>query len=117
MDGVRGVLSFERHLFREVRRCDGAMPYLEEEEEPHLFCKAPRYRRLQVVCKCTQVVRTTMPYQSRLYPCTLPTAPVSRSFGLRSSYESVSLTPTKDPGEKEMRTQDSPLSVGIVSAL
>jgi hypothetical protein len=35
MDGVRGVLSFERHLFREVRRCDGAMPYLEEEEEPH----------------------------------------------------------------------------------
>ena len=27
-------------------------------------------------------------------PCTLPTAPVSRSFGLRSSYESISLTPT-----------------------
>jgi hypothetical protein len=24
-----------------------------------------------------------------LYPCTLPTAPVSRSFGLRFSYESV----------------------------
>jgi hypothetical protein len=28
-----------------------------------------------------------MPTLSRLYPCTLPTAPVSRSFGLRSSYE------------------------------
>ena len=76
--------------------------------------KAPRYRRLQVVCKCIQVVRTTMPYQSRLYPCTLPTAPVSRSFGLRSSYESVSLTPTKDPGEKEMRTQDSPFCLSAL---
>ena len=29
----------------------------------------------------------TVPYLTRLYPCTLPTAPVSRSFGLRSSYE------------------------------
>jgi hypothetical protein len=28
----------------------------------------------------------TMPYPS-FVPCTLPTAPVSRSFGLRSSYE------------------------------
>jgi hypothetical protein len=55
-----------------------------------------------------------MPYQSRLYPCTLPTAPVSRSFGLRSSYESVSLTPTKDPGEKEMRTQDSPFCLSAL---
>ena len=36
---------------------------------------------------------------SLFYPCTLPTAPVSRSFGLRSSYESVSLTPTKDQGK------------------
>ena len=29
-----------------------------------------------------------LPYLSlHLYPCTLPTAPVSRSFGLRSSYK------------------------------
>ena len=35
---------------------------------------------------------------SLLYPCTLPTAPVSRNIGLRSPYESVSLTPTKEPG-------------------
>jgi hypothetical protein len=40
----------------------------------------------------------TMPYPSRLYPCTLPTAPVSRCFGLRSTHESISLTPTKSPG-------------------
>ena len=39
-----------------------------------------------------------MPYPSRLYPCTLPTAPVSRCFGLRSTHESISLTPTKSPG-------------------
>jgi len=28
-----------------------------------------------------------LPALPSLYPCTLPTAPVSRSFGLRSSYE------------------------------
>jgi len=30
--------------------------------------------------------------------CTLPAAPVSKSFGLCSSFESVLLTPTKVPG-------------------
>ena len=45
------------------------------------------------------------PYFVKNVPCLFvplyPTyAPVSRSFGLRSSYESVSLTPTKDPRTK-----------------
>jgi hypothetical protein len=45
---------------------------VEEEEEPYL--KNSIYDALPIE-------------GSRLYPCTLPTAPVSRSFGLRSSYE------------------------------
>ena len=39
-------------------------------------------------------------------PCTLPIAPVSRSFGLRSSYESISLTPTKDPRTNLFDSED-----------
>jgi len=45
----------------------------EEEEEPYLF---------YVKCMFVQC-----PTYLHLYPCTLPTAPVSKSFGLRSSYE------------------------------
>ena len=44
----------------------------EEEEEPYLRVKCMYVRSLADLF---------------LYPCTLPTAPVSRSFGLRSSYE------------------------------
>jgi hypothetical protein len=47
----------------------------EEEEEPYLL-------KLHVLY-CTSLLGLF------LYPCTLPTAPVSRSFGLRFSYESV----------------------------
>ena len=56
-----------------------------EEEEPYFSC-----------CVCT------MPYP-RLYPCTLPpthrlpTAPVSKSFGFRSSYE-IDIFDTDHPG-------------------
>jgi hypothetical protein len=49
-------------------------------------------------------VKKEEPYFFLLFHCTpvgptLPTAPVSRSFGLRSSYESVLLTPNKDPNK------------------
>jgi hypothetical protein len=44
----------------------------EEEEEPYL----------RVKCMCVRSLADLF-----LYPCTPPTAPVSRSFGLRSSYE------------------------------
>jgi hypothetical protein len=44
----------------------------EEEEEEESYLRKNMF------------VRCPLP---RLYPCTLPTAPVSRSFGLRSSYE------------------------------
>ena len=43
------------------------------------------------------VVRCPTP---RLYPCTLPTAPVSRSFGLRSSYEIDILDTDQRPRNK-----------------
>ena len=56
-----------------------------------------RRRRRTVFIKIACIVRSLLGLF--LYPCTLPTAPVSRSFGLRSSYESVSLTPTKDQGK------------------
>ena len=53
----------------------------EEEEEPYL-CK---------MYVCMYVFTLHMYVHSLadlfLYPCTPPTAPVSRSFGLRSSYE------------------------------
>ena len=50
----------------------------EEEEEPYLFefCTIPYLLR-----------QGRASYNLHLCPCTLPTAPVSRSFGLRSSYE------------------------------
>jgi hypothetical protein len=45
----------------------------------------------------------TVPYLPRLYPCTLPTAPVSRSFGLRSSYEIDILDTNQRPRNKSLR--------------
>ena len=45
----------------------------------------------------------TVPYLPRLYPCTLPTAPVSRSFGLRSSYEIDILDTDQRPRNKSLR--------------
>jgi hypothetical protein len=43
-----------------------------------------------------------VPYLPRLYPCTLPTAPVSRSFGLRSSYEIDILDTDQRPRNKSV---------------
>jgi hypothetical protein len=60
-----------------------------KKKKNRIYSKQYRVRSLLLVC--TPI------------PCTLPTAPVSiefkEFFGLRSSYESVSLTPTKDPGK------------------
>ena len=47
-----------------------------------------------------------MPYLPLLYPCTLPTAPVSRSFGLRSSYEIDILDTDQRPRNKSLRLQN-----------
>ena len=60
----------------------------EEEEEPYLRVK------------CMFVRCPTYLY---LYPCTLPTAPVSRSFGLRSSYEIAILDTDQRPTNKSLR--------------
>jgi hypothetical protein len=51
----------------------------EEEEEPYLrkICLLMPYLSLHLYLSLSL----------HLYPCTLPTAPVSRSFGLRSSYK------------------------------
>ena len=49
----------------------------------------------------------TVPYLPRLYPCTLPTAPVSRSFGLRSSYEIDILDIDQRPRNKSLRLEGS----------
>ena len=59
------------------------------------FCSSYEDRKKKNRISCKNLWRyVSLLY--RLYPCTtLPTAPVSRSFGLRSSYESISLTPTK----------------------
>jgi hypothetical protein len=46
---------------------------------------------------------STMPYLSPFVPCTLPTAPVSRSFGLRSSYEIDILDTDQRPRNKSLR--------------
>ena len=54
-------------------------PQNEEEEEPYLST---------IVYACLLIFTL----------CTLPAAPVSKSFGLCSSFESVLLTPTKVPG-------------------
>ena len=43
------------------------------------------------------------PTYLHLYPCTLPTAPVSRSFGLRSSYEIDILDTDQRPRNKSLR--------------
>jgi hypothetical protein len=43
------------------------------------------------------------PTYLHLYPCTLPTAPVSRSFGLRSSYEIDILDTNQRPRNKSLR--------------
>ena len=60
----------------------------EEEEEPYLRVKC-------MFVRC--------PTYLHLYPCTLPTAPVSRSFGLRSSYEIDILDTDQRPRNKSLR--------------
>jgi hypothetical protein len=60
----------------------------EEEEEPYLRVKCMFVRCPTYLC---------------LYPCTLPTAPVSRSFGLRSSYEIDILDTDQRPRNKSLR--------------
>ena len=48
------------------------------------------------------------------YPCTLPTAPVSRSFGLRSSYEPISLKPTNVQLNINLAGRDAEAAAALV---
>ena len=63
------------------------------------FCYPDAKKKNRIYCKmyvCTV-------YLPRLYPCTLPTAPVSRSFGLRSSHEIDILDTDQRPRNKSLR--------------
>ena len=64
-----------------AQTCDlvvAAVQFEAEEEEPYLRVKCMYEHYMTYVRSLADLF---------LYPCTPPTAPVSRSFGLRSSYE------------------------------